>query len=124
MVEVAVAFVIFALLAGSTLLIFSQLFGGQRSIDKNLDASLQLERLTEQTRQKAKSKWPESVAATGTLVDGMTYQVEDLGLQVDPLDPKATIDLKRLRVELRFRARTATGRDEERKVSSVFLVGR
>lgn len=118
------AFVIFALLAGSTLLIFSQLFGGQRSLDRNIDASLELERLTEKVRQKAKTEWPESVAASGQLNADMSYQVEDLGLQVDPLDGKGTLELKRIRVNLRFKARTPSGRDEERSVASVFLVGR
>lgn len=124
MVEVAVAFVIFALLAGSTLLIFSQLFGGQRSLDKNLDASLELEGLTERVRQWTKAKWPESVTTTGRISEGMLYEVEDLGLQVDPLDGKSTLELKRIRVVLKFRARTPAGGEEERSVTSVFLVGR
>lgn len=124
MIELAVSFFIFAILAGSTFLIFSQLFGGQRSVDRNIEAAMELEKLAEQVRQKAKESWPEPVALKGALPGEMTYRVDDLGIQVDPLDDKLTLELKRVRVEVSFRVRTPSGKDEEKTISSVFLVGR
>lgn len=124
MIEVAVALFIFALVASSTLLIFSQLFGGQRALDSNVDGALALETLSEEFRKHAQDKWPADVSAEGDLSGRFIYRVEDLGLQVDPLDDTRTIELKRLRVTVTYESQTMTGGSQTREETSSFLVGR
>lgn len=123
LVEVMMAFILLALVAGSALVFFIATAQNSRVVEIEQDANVDLETVCQVARQRARQVWPDSVSVPDTPLGDNVYRVDDEGFIASPVDSTKTLPIKRIRVSVRYQIDNAQGKSEPRSTAAVLMVG-